>query len=199
MKRDIFSHAIINFTDDHGYINFKIVPASQTKHPLTTFTSLRSATSFLNRVTEEYELCEKLNHISHSKSNCFKQQIGECKGACILEESYTDYNNRANLFIFNYSFSSKNLLIIDRGRSIEERSVILIKNGIFIGMGYADLNHQIVQTEVLESIITPMSHNRDTQHIIQAYLRKQRKTLKTKSITDETSVYLLSGLNYRIT
>ncbi|HAB28771.1 MAG TPA: exonuclease, partial [Xanthomarina gelatinilytica] len=75
-------------------------------------------------------------------------------------------------------YANKNMAIIDKGRDISERSVVLIKNGVFAGYGYINLNYQITNSSVLESVITPMENNRDTQHIIQNYLRRN-KNLKT--------------------
>ena len=34
---------------------------------------------------------------------------------------------------------------------------------------------QINNIEILKSIITPMQHNRDSQHIIQSYLRRNKR------------------------
>ena len=67
------------------------------------------------------------------------------------------------------------MVIIDKGRDIDERSAILIENGIFKGLGFFNLNYQINNIEILESIITPMENNRDTQHIIQSYLRRNKR------------------------
>ena len=78
------------------------------------------------------------------------------------------------------------MLIIDRGRDIDERSVILIENGQYMGFGFYQLNFQINNPEVLKSIITPMQNNRDAQHIIQGYLRKN-KVLKTVILPTEES------------
>jgi DNA polymerase-3 subunit epsilon len=67
------------------------------------------------------------------------------------------------------------MIIIDRGRVIGEKSVILVEDGIFKGLGFFELNHQINNIKVLQSLITPMQNNRDTQHIIQAYMRKNKR------------------------
>ena len=67
------------------------------------------------------------------------------------------------------------MVIIDRGREIDERSAILIENGVFKGLGFYNLNYQINNLDVLQSIITPMESNRDSQHIIQNYLRKNKR------------------------
>jgi len=67
------------------------------------------------------------------------------------------------------------MVIVDRGREVDERSAILIENGVFKGVGFFNLNYQINNIDVLESIITPMQNNRDTQHIIQNYMRRNKR------------------------
>ena len=42
-------------------------------------------------------------------------------------------------------------------------------------MVFFDLNHQITNKEVLQSIITPMENNKDNKHIIQSYLRRNKR------------------------
>jgi DNA polymerase-3 subunit epsilon len=67
------------------------------------------------------------------------------------------------------------MILIDRGRDVHEKSVLLIKDGVFRGLGFFDLNHQINNRDILESLITPMQNNRDTQHIIQSYMRRNNR------------------------
>jgi DNA polymerase-3 subunit epsilon len=69
------------------------------------------------------------------------------------------------------------MVVIDKGRAIDERCVILIEDDEFKGFGYVNLNHQINTIEILRSLIRPMKNNRDARHIIQQYLRKS-KSLK---------------------
>lgn len=69
---------------------------------------------------------------------------------------------------------SKDLLIVDKGRELGEYSAILIQNGVFKGLGYYDLNYQINNIHILESIITPMRGNGDTHRLINTYLRRKR-------------------------
>jgi DNA polymerase-3 subunit epsilon len=71
------------------------------------------------------------------------------------------------------------MVLIDRGRTINERSAILIENGIYKGYAFYDLNYQINNIEILKKIIIPMQNNRDTRNIIQSHIRKS-KTLKIK-------------------
>jgi len=69
--------------------------------------------------------------------------------------------------------SGKDILVIDKGRAIGEHSAILIKNGVVKGLGFYDLNHQINNIHILESIITPMKGNGNTISIVESYLRRR--------------------------
>ncbi|MHA7058966.1 exonuclease domain-containing protein [Aquimarina sp. M1] len=177
LKRTKFDQALYKFTDDHGYINLIVKKADRRKASITTFTNRQQAKSFMQRWTEEYNLCLKLMGLDNRSGNCFHHTIEKCNGACILNESVETYNNRVQELIAKQSFGNKNMMVIDRGRDIDEQSVLLIENGEFKGIGYFNLNHQINNIGILRSIITPMNHNPDAQHIIQSYIR-QHKRLK---------------------
>ncbi len=175
LRRTIFTHALYSFVDDNNYINLKIDTVDGRKKPITTFSNRDSGKSFINKAIEEYNLCQKLTGLYKTKTSCFKYDIKECNGACIGKESSEDYNKRVMSLINKNSYRQKNMVIIDRGREIDERSAIYIENGIFKGIGFFNLNYQINNIDVLKSFITPMENNRDTQHIIQSYMRRNKR------------------------
>ena len=174
LQREIFTHALYSFEDEFGYINLKIDKADGRKKPITTFSNLQSAKSFMFKSVEEYGLCQKLTGLYPTKTNCFNYTIKSCNGACLQKELPDDYNLRVQQLISKNSYRSQNMVVIDRGRDIDEHSVIYIENGVFKGFGFFDLNYQINNIDVLESIITPMENNRDTQHIIKNYIRRNK-------------------------
>ena len=175
LRRNIFTHALYSYQDDDGYTILHIDIANGKKKPITTFTNRQSAKSFMFKVVEDYNLCQKLTGLYPTKSSCFNFTIKECFGACIGEESPETYNKRVAQLIEKYSYDNQDMIIIDKGRDIDERSVLYIQNGVFKGLGFFDLNYQITNIEVLKSIITPMENNRDTQHIIQNHLRRNKR------------------------
>ncbi len=181
LRRNIFTHALYSYQDTSGYTILYIDIANGEKRPIITFTNRQSAKSFMFKIVEDYNLCQKLTGLYPTKHSCFNYTIKQCAGACIEEEPASSYNKRVQQLIEKYSYDNKDMLIIDKGRDIDERSVIYIQNGIFQGLGFFDLNYQITNIEVLQSIITPMENNRDTQHIIQSYLRRN-KHVKTISL-----------------
>lgn len=175
LRRTLFTYALYSYTDEDGYINLKIDTADGRKKPITTFTNRQSAKSFLFRVTEDYQLCQKLTGLYDTKKSCFNYTIKTCNGACIHKESTELYNERARQLISKNSFENKNIIVIDKGREIDEHCAVLIEDGIFKGLTFFNLNFQVNNIDVLKSLITPMQNNRDTQHIIKNYIRKNKK------------------------
>ncbi len=174
LRKDIFNYALYHEKNEAGYLQLKIAEANAQKQPVTTFTNVTQAKNWLNKMVEEFDLCLKLCGLHQTSSTCFNYGIKKCNGACIQEEPPAHYNKRVQALIDKYSFKDKNMLIIDRGRDYDEKSVLLIENGHFKGMGYFNLNHQIASIDLVKNIITPMKSNRDSQHIIQNYLRKNK-------------------------
>ncbi len=186
LKKSLFQYQLTHIKDSKGYINLKIEKVnsknSNGTNVVTTFTNYQQAKSILFRVTEEFQLCQKLNGLQKTEGSCFNHNIKLCYGACIGEEELEEYNGRLQRLIDHYSYKNKSMLIIDKGREIDENSVILIENGTYKGYGFYNLNFQINNPEILRSIINPMINDRDTQHIIQGYLRKN-KNLKVVKLT----------------
>ena len=173
LKRDIFSHALYHFKDEQGYLNLKIAKSNKNEKNITTFSSLRSAKNSLCKWVEEYELCERLAGVHGGTGNCFAYTIKSCHGACLEEEKPEEYNERVRSLIKRYSYEDQDMLLIGRGREVDEKSALLIEDGEFKGVGYFNLNHQVNNLDIIRSIITPMQNNRDAEHIIQSFLRKK--------------------------
>ena len=174
-RKTSFLFAMASYKNEDGYIGLRIEKADGRKKHITTFTNMAQAKYVMFKITEDYKLCQKINELYSTKSHCFQHTIKECDGACIQLEDIDVYNKRAEAAIEKYSYTAKNMLIIDKGRHHDERSAILIENGQYKGFGFYSLNYQVTNIEVLKSIITPMQDNRDVQHIIQSHLRRKNK------------------------
>tara|TARA_B100000900_G_scaffold1663_1_gene1455 strand:- start:323 stop:1513 length:1191 start_codon:yes stop_codon:yes gene_type:complete len=183
LRRTIFTHGLFTFTDSNGYINLKIEKVKGDKKPVSTFGNIQSAKSFMNKIVEKHKLCQKLCGLYKSKNSCFKYTIKECNGACIGIEQVDDYNLKVEKILEHYNYNSKSMLIIDKGRMINERSVIWIQKGILKGYCYFDLNYQITNIDVLSNLITPLDHNKDSQHIFNSYIRRNKR-LKLITLND---------------
>ncbi|MCL9807566.1 exonuclease domain-containing protein [Flavobacterium amniphilum] len=173
-RKTIFPWALYAEKDKKGYLSLKVLKADGRKKEITSFSTAQEGKNALFKITEKYQLCQKINGLYDTTKNCFQYDIKQCNGACIDKENPEEYNNRVMDFIENHQFNNQNMVIIDKGRNINERSAVLIESGIYKGYCFYDLNYQINNIEILKNIIISMQNNRDTRNIIQNYINKRR-------------------------
>lgn len=173
-RKSIFQWALYFEIDEKGYLALKLQKADGRKKEITSFTSLQEGKNFLLKITEKYNLCQKINGLYETQNGCFQYKIKECNGACLGKETPESYNERVLEFSNEMKFENDNIVIIDRGRTVDERCAVLIENGIYKGYCFYDLNYQINNIEILKNIIIPMQNNRDTRTIIQGYLKRNK-------------------------
>ena len=173
-RKTIFQWALYPEKDENGYLALKLQKADGRKKEITSFTSAQEGRNSLLKITEQYNLCQKINGLYETQNGCFQYKIKECNGACLGKETPESYNERVLEFIDEMKFENDNMVIVDRGRTVDERCAVLIENGIYKGYCFYDLNYQINNIEILKNIIIPMQNNRDTRTIIQGYLRRNK-------------------------
>lgn len=177
-RKNNFQWALYQETDENGYLNLKLQKTDGRKKEITSFTNLQEGKNFLFKIASEYRLCQKLTGLQESKTHCFQYSLKECDGACMGEISAEEYNFRVQAFINMVQFENKSIVVIDRGRNTNERSAVLIENGVYKGYAFYDLNYQIRNIDILRNILIPMQNNRDSRTIIQSHLRKSNRFLK---------------------
>jgi len=71
-------------------------------------------------------------------------------------------------------YSNENMILIDKGRDVSEKSVILIENNSYKGYGYTDLGYQIDNLDILKNIISTSKHIDNQNDIIIKYLKNNK-------------------------
>jgi DNA polymerase-3 subunit epsilon len=61
LRRTVFTHGLFSFRDAEGYINLKIEKIKGKQKPITTFSNHESGKSFMNKIVEKNQLCQKLS------------------------------------------------------------------------------------------------------------------------------------------
>ncbi|MCJ1806918.1 GIY-YIG nuclease family protein [Flavobacterium covae] len=173
-RKTIFPWALYAEKDTQGYLALKVLKADGRKKEITSFSSQLEGKNALFQITEKYQLCQKINGLYDTKKSCFQYDIKQCFGACIQKEAPDAYNLRVNEFISNHQFHNNTMVIVDKGRTLEERSAVVIENGIYKGYCFYDLNHQINTLQILKNILVPMQNTRDSRNIIQHYINKKK-------------------------
>ena len=173
-RKTVYGFGLYDFEDDKGYVQLKIERTKEGITPIISFSSVAEGNSILNKLRDEFTLCNKLVGLEKTKGACFHHGIEKCNGACIEEESTEEYNKRIEALINKLSFDHKDFAIVDKGRNATEHSVVLIEDGEYKGFGFVDLARQIANVDILKSLITPMKNNREVKSIIQRYLSKTK-------------------------
>ncbi len=179
LKKSKFPYGLFHYKDDAGYIRLYLGLTSKSKeHPLTSFTSKREGVNFLERWTEEKELCQKLTDLYPTKTSCFHYEIKKCAGACVGKEPAEDYNVRVNELIGKLNFDGESFYIMENGRAKNEKSIVLVENGSIVGFGFAPYFIQKQEPYRWKRYIDLYKEDRDARTILSGYLRKAKKATR---------------------
>lgn len=178
LRKNKFPYGLYHFQDERGYIHFYIDRISKKIDlPLTTFTTKKEGDDYINYQVDMLGLCQKLCGTYKTNSSCFHYQIKKCLGACVQQEEPETYNQRAQKLIDSLQFEMENFFIIDSGRHRNEKSIILIENGMYRGFGYVPFYSLKGNKEKWKNFIDYQPEDRDAKTILTYFLRKQKETL----------------------
>lgn len=173
-KADSFSHCITWERDKDGIINFKLMPAELADNALLSFTSLAKARNCLEQLIDEFTLCIKFCGLTDSAAICFNHQIKKCNGICAQEEEIDIYNKRAFEIVRKHAYNHPDFAIITAGRTAEEKSMVLIKNNRYAGVGYFDEYTQLNAKEDFDDVVTQVEYYPDNDDLVRAWLKKNK-------------------------
>ncbi len=174
-KRSSYYWGLYKGKDEFGYITFSLRKISEMpEDPVTTFNNKKEAREALTRMVEKNWLCQKLSGLYQTDGACFHHTIRQCNGACVQGESVSAYNKRAENLLDNLKLDRGNVLIIDQGREPEERSLVRIEKGMYMGYGYLSVNESYLGIEQMLDCINPALDNRDIRQILKNWLKNNK-------------------------
>lgn len=188
-----FPYVIHTFLNEEGYRCFDIAKplASERKHLtiISEYPKAGNAKGHLLAMLKDYELCSRLCSFEKGKGVCFNYHLKKCHGACGGHEDVDAYNERAEQAMERLStVFEHDFFILDRGRTAQERSIVLIENGEYKGFGYIDIEDGFNNFDFLRDTIQTYSSNPEVKKIIRRYLAES-KTAKTIPIPQKKEVY----------
>ncbi|MFN5548059.1 MAG: exonuclease domain-containing protein [Bacteroidota bacterium] len=165
---------VYDYEDRNGYLRFCVNVVSKGTKPLITFSNKGDAWSFMWEKVKAYDLCPKHSGLQLAKGLCFSYQSGSCKGACQGVESAKKYNKRAQKAVDSFFEEGESVAIIGQGRMVEEKSLVLIENGNYVGFGFVPKEESIGSLESARNFIKPSKENRVVQNLVNSYLLNPR-------------------------
>jgi DNA polymerase-3 subunit epsilon len=173
-KYKVEEWGIFDYEDRNGYLRFCVNVINKGTKPLITFSSKGDAWSFMWEKVKQFDLCPKLSGLQLAKGLCFSHQSGACKGACQGVETVKKYNKRAQKSIDSFFETGESVAIIGQGRRLEEKSLVLIENGNYIGFGFMPKEESIGSIDLARNFIKPSKDNRVVQNLVNSYLLNPR-------------------------
>jgi DNA polymerase-3 subunit epsilon len=173
-KYKIEEWGVYDYEDRNGYLRFAVNVVSRGSRPLITFTSKGDAWNFMWEKVKDYDLCPKLSGLQVAKGLCFSHQSGSCKGACQGVEKPKRYNKRAQKAIDSFFEEGQTVAMVGKGRNHNEKSVVLIERGNYLGFGFFDENESISDFDSARNFIKLSKDNRVVQNIVNSYLTNPR-------------------------
>jgi len=183
-KRNSFRYGLFVHENQQGYHQLVIDKLKNGRSPVARFSSKRYAVGSLAHKAKSYELCPKYCGLEYVRG-CFYQQLEQCRGACIGEEPPETYNGRVQEAIKALNFGStrdESFLVIGEGRNYEERSVVYVKQGIYQGWAYLDMELLKCSAHEICEAIPLKQESPDVRRIIQGYVKKKPKEVKKLDI-----------------
>jgi len=170
-----FPYILHKYENEAGYICFDVVKASakaKSEYDIVAeYPKQGAARGRLNMILEQHELCSKYLNIERGDGPCFKYHLKSCHGACVAQEPVAEYNERAALAVEQLATTLEtDCIIIDKGPSPTEKSIVVVENGEYLGFGYADESEFQGGIEDLKSSIKRYDSNPETKRIIRRFL-----------------------------
>ncbi len=132
---------------------------------LKNFNSFDEASETLKLLADEFELCARYTGLQSTQGACYNFHLKKCRGVCVGMEDIQNYNERVEVALRSI-VNSDSKIIIDEGRTIDERSIILIEEGFYKGFGYVKVGEEPDSIEKAKEIITPLRHSGDVNRIL---------------------------------
>ncbi|MDD3772118.1 MAG: exonuclease domain-containing protein [Weeksellaceae bacterium] len=156
---------------ENGYKTLKIHKLKdRNEKEFLQIMNLKMGQKLLSLMTEDYELCPKLNGFAPEDQACLSYEVGECHGACEGVEAPEEYNARFDKFLKKINLENRSFLLIGKGRERGESSFTLIENGNCIGYGYYNYYHQIKSLKRIKERMTEVAPHPNLNNVIQGFL-----------------------------
>jgi DNA polymerase III subunit epsilon len=176
-RRSRFNFGIFSHINQKGYIVLTPAPIKNQKVlPVHTASNMENAREILYRLVAKFGLCMKLCGLYHNKGACFDYQIKRCQGACIDLEAPEIYNQKVEEAIDSLGdLQKKSFFIVLQGRDPDEKGVVCVEKGRYLGFGYLEKDTPIQNLEQAKDFIKKYPDNKDVQKIIYGWLKKNQR------------------------
>ncbi len=157
------------YEDQGGYLRLAIDKKRKYAQPVYSLNTLLDGYSLVRSLMNEFKLCPKLCFVQRNQEVCSGVAAGTCTGACESAEPPLLYNERVQNALHHLRSALPTFAYLDQGRSLDEKSCILIEEGRFYGMGFVTGSTEMTELAVLKTKLTPYPENEYIRNLVHQY------------------------------
>jgi len=170
LKRYEHAYGLYLFEDQNGYKRLAIDKCRKSLSPLYTFNYILEGHNLLKKLISEFNLCARLCFVQSGHA-CHPGEGHECR-VCTGQEPSLSYNQRIDAALSELKNSLPSFLVVDEGRSVHERSCVLMVNGKFYGAGFLESIPQNKDLDTIKSRLTPYPANDYIRNLVYSHAQK---------------------------
>jgi DNA polymerase-3 subunit epsilon len=174
-RRKKFRYGIYREEDEQGYINLNLRLLRLEGEPIVATGSRRSGQSILIGIADKHGLCLRKCSLDVSSDACVNHYSGLCEGACLGTEDVESYNAKVEQALMKYHYEQPDFIIVGEGRKPQERSLICVENGQYVGHGFLEEESDTYTFKQLKELVTPFPDHPDLHKIIRSFIKKKQK------------------------
>ena len=177
-KKVDFNYGIVDYLGNDGYLRLAVDVIRKNSRPLATFSSFIEASEKLRNIIVEGNLC-----LAKCSLRTDDNQKLECTETCTCKKGTEKYNKQVTEALKLLEDVNQNMVVVSKGRTDEEKAVILLRGGQFKGYGF--VNDQVFSISNSEDYIKPMKHYGFAVSAINSFVTRFDGEYKAYAISNE--------------
>lgn len=151
----------------NGYRYLAIGKLSKGQQAVETFGNIHEGINLLIQLIDQFKIDIRFCNFGQKEVGIFQQVVS--KEAL---PSLTNHNTKVENALDFLSQNRPTYAIVDKGRSVDERSCIWVEKGHFYGMGYIANEEVIYEPQQLKEHVTRYQSNQYIMKLIHSYVEK---------------------------
>lgn len=159
------SYHVCHYVGQDGIVRVDVFMQKFAENSIKGFSSMVMAKDHLYQLIEKHHLCPKYSGLERTKDSCY---LGKDCDICNNNISIDEYNQRVYA-VAEGKEKELSLLIVGPGRTQEEKTVVQIERGDYVGFGFVGADLHLSQEDLMDCI-KPYKNNNDIKRILNGFL-----------------------------
>ncbi|MBI1183854.1 DNA polymerase III subunit epsilon [bacterium] len=171
-KKRANSYGVYQYIDARGFVRYHVNKVMWKSKPLLVFSDYSSAYQYVKDLCLQHQLCPKLCGLQKAEHECMLAEDGSCENACRNAAVESEYKYRSRESLEHIMKSKETFILVGNGFEHNEKSVVLVENGKYLGFGLTTQSVAIDNFENLKLDIEPRKPTQDIDNILYNYIAK---------------------------